>query len=131
LPTPSREQLVFTADRNFRLWRYGVGHSQLLLRSLPTDDERCLDVHFEAVTWLSLPTSFDRLTISARPDLPPGIPPETRLLPDGRSLLTLSLQTSATTGTVVCANVKAAYSAWTPTDPDAEADEVVWALRFA
>lgn len=130
--TPSSEQrseVVFAAERRFRLWRYGVGHSQLLLRSLPFDQHRCLDLEFEQVTWLSLPASFDRLAVSVLSDLPAGIPPGARSLPGGRSLLVLGLTASDVVGTVVCASAKAAYSSWTPTGSDAEADDVVWDLR--
>lgn len=125
---PSNE-VVFAAERRFRLWRYGVGHAQLLLRSVPFDGHRCLDLAFENVTWLSLPTSFDRLAVSVQSDLPAGIPPGVRSLPGGRSLLVLGLTTSDAAGTVVCASATAAYSSWTPTGSEVEADEVVWALR--
>lgn len=128
MPIPSSE-VLFAAERRFRLWRYGVGHSQLLLRSLPFDEHRCLDLLFEGVTWLSLPTAFDRLAVSVRPDPPAGMPPGVRALPGGKSLLMLGLEASDAAGAVVCAGATAAYSAWTPTDPEAEPDDVVWQLR--
>lgn len=105
------------------------GLSQLLLRSLPFDQNRCLDLSFEDVTWLSQPTSFDRLAVSVLSDLPAGIPPGARSLPGGRSLLVLGLTASDVTGTVVCGRASAAYSSWTPTGSEAEADDAVWELR--
>ncbi|MFE0136590.1 hypothetical protein ACFWY6_34265 [Streptomyces sp. NPDC059037] len=39
------------------MWRYGAGHSQLLLRATPDSDETtCLDLHFEGVAAVQLGT---------------------------------------------------------------------------
>lgn len=130
--TPSNEQRtepVFAAERKFRLWRYGVGHSHLLLRSLPFDQNRCLDLEFDSVSWLSLPTSFDRLAVSVLSDLPAGVPRSARSLPDGRSPLVLGLTAFDFLGTIVCASARAGYSSWTPTGSDAGVDEVIWELQ--
>jgi len=54
----------FTSDRHFQLWRYTVGHGQLLLRSNP-DAVRAtrVEVLFKGVDRVDLPTSFDGLTV--------------------------------------------------------------------
>lgn len=51
-------------DRRFRVWRYGVGHSQLLLRS-PADRDEPESVHvlFEGVCAVKLRTSYHPLTL--------------------------------------------------------------------
>jgi hypothetical protein len=51
--------------RNFQLWRYAVGHGQLLLRSTKTPSQPTrIDVLFKNVAALHLPASFDGLSIS-------------------------------------------------------------------
>lgn len=51
-------------DRRFRVWRYGVGHSQLLLRS-PIDGDGSDAVHvlFEGVRAVKLRTSYHPLAL--------------------------------------------------------------------
>ena len=55
---------TFYSDRHFQVWRYEVGHSQLLLRSVKASghDSR-IDVLFKAVDSICMPTSLDGLTI--------------------------------------------------------------------
>lgn len=51
-------------DRNFRVWRYGVGHSQLLLHAPAGDDEReHLNVLFEDVRAVKLRSSYRPLIL--------------------------------------------------------------------
>lgn len=55
MSTPSNDDVssavMFKSDRAFRVWRYGIGHSQLLLRAVPDSmDTVCLDLLFEAKT---------------------------------------------------------------------------------
>ncbi|MFI6091793.1 hypothetical protein [Streptomyces sp. NPDC051218] len=46
------------------MWRYGVGYSQLLLRSIPEGtDTTCLDVHFEGVAAVQLGTRYTALRL--------------------------------------------------------------------
>jgi hypothetical protein len=54
----------YESDRRFQVWRYQVGHSQLLLRSVKdaSHDSR-IDLLFKAVDRIDLPTSFDGLNI--------------------------------------------------------------------
>ncbi|MGH4032452.1 hypothetical protein ACQB60_26330 [Actinomycetota bacterium Odt1-20B] len=50
---------TFRSPRTFRLWRYGVGHSQLLFRAVPdAEHETCLDLHFEGVTAMQVGTRY-------------------------------------------------------------------------
>jgi hypothetical protein len=55
----------FTSDRFFQVWAYSVSHSQLLLRSVKADGLHSrIDVLFEAVDLMELPTSFTGLVIA-------------------------------------------------------------------
>ena len=48
-------EVRFKSSRTFRMWRYGVGHSQLLLRATPGGAEpRCVDLHFEGIAAVQL-----------------------------------------------------------------------------
>lgn len=52
--------------RVFQLWAYNVGMSQLLLRSNRTSDLGTrVDIGFQGVSWLELPTYFQGVTIEA------------------------------------------------------------------
>lgn len=58
--------VLYRSERTFRLWRYGVGHSHLLLRSLPEGAHATqLDLRFEAVRALQLVTRYEALDILA------------------------------------------------------------------
>ncbi|GGV42892.1 hypothetical protein GCM10010277_32180 [Streptomyces longisporoflavus] len=49
----------FHSPRTFRMWRCGVGHSQLLFRSAPENTEStCLDLRFEGVVAVQLGTRY-------------------------------------------------------------------------
>jgi hypothetical protein len=55
---------TFKSDRHFQLWRYEVGHAQLLLRSVKGDHHASrIDMLFRAVKIIDLPTKFDGLQI--------------------------------------------------------------------
>jgi hypothetical protein len=52
---------TFESHRHFHIWRYEVGHAQLLLRSVKGDHHASrIDVLFKAI---DLPTKFDGLQI--------------------------------------------------------------------
>jgi hypothetical protein len=56
---------IIDSKRFFQLWRYSVGHSQLLLRSTKSEDcPTRIDVFFKGVKEFHLPTSFDGLSIA-------------------------------------------------------------------
>jgi hypothetical protein len=51
-------------ERDFQLWSYGVGMKQLLLRSNRTSElSTRVDIAFQAVGWLELPTVLHGVTI--------------------------------------------------------------------
>jgi hypothetical protein len=51
--------------RRFQLWRFEIGHSQLLFRSVKTDDERDrIDVLFKSVDRIDCPAAFTGLVVS-------------------------------------------------------------------
>src|SRR4051794_7357175 len=55
---------TFESDRHFQIWRYEVGHAQLLLRSVKDDHHASrIDVLFKTVKAIDLPTRFDGLQI--------------------------------------------------------------------
>src|SRR5437870_2674387 len=56
---------IISSERRFQIWKYTVGHSQLLLRS--TKSAECptrIDVFFKGVKEFHLPTSFTGLSIT-------------------------------------------------------------------
>lgn len=56
---------LINSERRFQIWKYTVGHSQLLLRS--TKSAECstrIDVFFKGVKEFHLPTSFTGLSIT-------------------------------------------------------------------
>jgi len=56
-------------DRYFRVWRYGVGHSQLLLHARASDDElEHLNVLFEDVRAVKLRSSYQPLILRPADD---------------------------------------------------------------
>ena len=56
---------IITSERQFQVWKYTVGHSQLLLRSTKsTGFQSRIDVLFKGVTEFHLPTSFTGLSIT-------------------------------------------------------------------
>ncbi|WP_285550883.1 hypothetical protein [Actinoplanes regularis] len=63
-------------DGTFRLWSYGVGHSQLVLHARVADgDQDAVSVHFEGVRAVKLRASYPGLVIQ-----PADPPTRTRLL---------------------------------------------------
>jgi hypothetical protein len=50
---------ILDSDRKFQVWKYTVGHSQLLLRSTKSPDcSTRIDVLFKGVSEFHLPASF-------------------------------------------------------------------------
>jgi hypothetical protein len=57
--------LVIASDREFQLWKYTVGHSQLLLRSTKSPEfPTRIDVFFKGVVEIQLPTHFRGLFLT-------------------------------------------------------------------
>jgi hypothetical protein len=56
---------IFNSRRRFQMWRYTVGHSELLLRSIKSGDSSTrIDVFFKNVHVMHLPTIFEGLIIT-------------------------------------------------------------------
>jgi hypothetical protein len=59
------ETLPWSSDRNFEVWSYGVGHSQLILRTLHGEEDM-LHILFSGVDRMEIDRSYrGGLTISA------------------------------------------------------------------
>lgn len=65
------DRVVFESSREFRLWKYAVGHSQLLLRS-PSGPEHatCVDIFFKGVSRISSETDYKGLRIVRQGSVP-------------------------------------------------------------
>ncbi|MFD0583653.1 hypothetical protein [Dactylosporangium darangshiense] len=95
-------------DRRFRVWRYGVGHSQLLLHShAGAADAEHLNVLFEDVRAVKLRSSYQPLILRpadgpARDDILDfaGLPERHQ-----HRFLSLTLSTRPEIGFVLCARV--------------------------
>jgi hypothetical protein len=128
-PEEARVEVRFKSSRTFRMWRYGVGHSQLLLRATPGGAEpRCFDLHFEGVAAVQLgiryvapevllATERERAELEALAQSGAGV-----------RHIALALRTEAGTGLVLCRGVRALLGG---TDPfrEVEGSEVLWSYR--
>ena len=62
-------EFEFESDRHFQIWKYGVSHAQLLLRSVKDAAHSTrIDVLFVNVKRLDLPTSLNGLRIERADD---------------------------------------------------------------
>ena len=62
-------EFEFESDRHFQMWKYGVSHAQLLLRSVKgAAHSTRIDVLFVNVKRLDLPTSLNGLRIERADD---------------------------------------------------------------
>ncbi|MGX1853638.1 hypothetical protein [Streptomyces sp. NPDC055299] len=65
----SSSPVLFNSERTFTVWRYGVGHSQLLLRAVPDSrDTLCLDLLFEGVRAMQLVTHYESIELRTASD---------------------------------------------------------------
>ncbi|OKI53958.1 hypothetical protein AMK17_23185 [Streptomyces sp. CB00072] len=56
--------VLFGSDLTFRVWRYGIGHSQLLLRATSDESEsEGVDIHFEGVAAVRLVMRYEALQL--------------------------------------------------------------------
>lgn len=101
----SDEILPWRSGRTFRLWRYGVGHSQLLLRSPGQDDQATLSLLFEGTEFVRVWRSFSDLELRlARKDETAALEDEVRVpIP----LLRLMLVSPGRVGMIACSRVTA------------------------
>ncbi|MFH9366462.1 hypothetical protein OG333_23475 [Streptomyces anulatus] len=130
----ARPTVLYASERTFRVWRYGVGHSHLLLRSLPDGrDTTQLDLHFESVHAMRLVTRYEELRVVAvdEPELSrifaeSGVPPVWR-----DAQLIVGLRSRSGTGYVQCGRVvldRREGRTSDELDPPGPRD-VVWSLR--
>ncbi|MEV3892498.1 hypothetical protein [Streptomyces anulatus] len=130
----ARPTVLYASERTFRVWRYGVGHSHLLLRSLPDgSDTTQLDLHFESVHAMRLVTRYEALRVVAvdEPELSrifteSGVPPVWR-----DAQLIVGLRSRSGTGYVQCGRVvldRREGRTSDELDPPGPRD-VVWSLR--
>ncbi|TLQ46246.1 hypothetical protein [Streptomyces marianii] len=126
--------VLFTSERSFRVWRYGVGHSQLLLRAAPDSAHPLrLDLLFEGVEAMQLVTRYETLELhtldeeeSERIFEMSGVPARPR-----SDRLVLGLRSRGGAGYVQCQKVSALLGGTGVVGPDdpSESVDVVWSLR--
>lgn len=119
--------MQFQSPRTFRLWRYGVGHSQLLLRATPEGaDTTRLDLRFEGVTAIQLGTRYvapelrladrgerDALRKLAQPGL------------TGPRHVAIAIESETGSGLVLCGRVSALRGGSDPVG-GTENSEILW-----
>ncbi|MEV0675998.1 hypothetical protein AB0I60_05685 [Actinosynnema sp. NPDC050436] len=121
--------VLFTAQRSFSLWKYGVGHSQLLIRSVPSgSQEFCMDIKFEGVAAVKLAAKYNGVAIrlvpeeeSARLCEYAGVPPKWR-----SELVAISLGLHRGSDQVLCQSVSVLYGGSDPIVVDPRDQEVLW-----
>lgn len=133
-PDNADPSVLFSSGRTFKVWRYGVGHSQLLLRAAPDSSETDrMDLLFEGVEAMQLITRYEALelhtfdeTESGRVFERSGVPARWR-----SERLVLGLRSRSGAGYVQCAKVSALRGGADVPGPDdpAESVDVVWSLR--
>ncbi|MGW6058726.1 hypothetical protein [Streptomyces sp. NPDC055189] len=112
------------------MWRYGVGHSQLLFRSTPENTEStCLDLHFEGVAAVQLGIRYvsPRLRLADRQEratlktLAHGETGAGR----GRGPVAIAIESDSGGGLVLCSRVRALRSGAEPLGSIGES-EILW-----
>ncbi|MER7818565.1 hypothetical protein [Streptomyces sp. NPDC096153] len=126
--------VLFSSERTFKVWRYGVGHSQLLLRAAPDAAQMVrLDLLFEGVDAMHLVTRYESLEVHAFDEEESGRIPERSGVPARwrSDRLVLGLRSRSGTGYVQCQKVPALLGGTNVLGPDdpAEPVDVVWSLR--
>ncbi|EFH28763.1 predicted protein [Streptomyces sviceus ATCC 29083] len=138
MPTPSNDgegsAVMFRSDRTFRVWRYGIGHSQLLLRAVPDGVETaCLDLLFEGVSAMQLVQQYKAIELcSASKAEAEEILGFSGISASGRELhLPVVLRSRSGSGFVLCRSVTAARGGEDPVGSDFDSDDrsVIWSSR--
>ncbi len=53
-------------NREFKIWRYGVSHSKLLIRSPKNrEHDTTIDIQFYGVEYINIPNKFKNIEISS------------------------------------------------------------------
>ena len=125
---------MFRSERTFRVWRYGVGHSQLLLRAVPDSvDSACLDLLFEGVTAMQLVQQYKSIELcSASKAEAEEILGFSGISPSGGELhLPVVLRSRSGSGFVLCRSVTAERGGDDPVGSDTEREDrsVIWSSR--
>ncbi|GAA4903794.1 hypothetical protein ACFPM3_29255 [Streptomyces coeruleoprunus] len=118
IPSHDADPVLFRSDRTFRVWQYGVGHSQLLLRAGPEP----LELLFEGVHALQLITRYEGIEIrlAEHEEAERMLDYAGLKAPWRERRLPLALHSATGTGFVVCARAKALRG---------EDREVIWSSR--
>lgn len=106
LTTPSIASgpgLPWHSGRTFRVWRYGIGHSQLLLRAPGGDGQPTLGLLCEGVEFMKLRRDYPQLTLRLAEAAEEAGFPDVGAVPV--RLLHLVLQTPGGAGLVACSRV--------------------------
>ncbi|MFD3416337.1 hypothetical protein [Streptomyces decoyicus] len=125
---------LFRSERTFTVWRYGVGHSQLLLRAVPDGaNTACLDLLFEDVKAMQLVTHYESI------ELHPAGEAEAQQILDFSGVastwrekyLAVSLRSRSGSGFVLCRRITALQGGDDPFGPHGGIEErdVIWSIR--
>ncbi|MCE7001171.1 hypothetical protein LZG04_41085 [Saccharothrix sp. S26] len=130
LITPSGEpEVLFTSERTFKVWRYGVGHSQLLIRSAPEDaEDEFIDIHFDGVAAMKLAVKYQTIAIcSASATTARALHDFARVEEKWRTTyVALELRTRGESGHVLCRSVRALIGGTEPTVVSEERQRLIW-----
>ncbi|UZJ33062.1 hypothetical protein [Streptomyces endophytica] len=131
----SSSAILFRSPRTFTVWRYGVGHSQLLLRAVPDGgDARCLDLLFEGVRAMRLVTHYASLELRTASDSESQQMLEfSELSPPWRERYgVVALHSRSGSGSVLCSRISALRGGEDPVGlPEGPEDrEVIWSMRL-
>ena len=133
LITPSGEpELLFTSERTFKVWRYGVGHSQLVIRSTPVSaEDECMDLRFEGVAAMKLAVKYETITIcSASENATSDLQDFARVEKKWRtSYVALELRTLGAPGYVLCRSVRVLIGGTEPAVVSEELQRLIWTFR--
>lgn len=125
-------QVLWSSPLRFRLWIYGVGHSQLLIRTPggQGQDMEPIGLRFEAVERMNIGRSFRGLSLETADDTVMAEIAATGVLkPRPNPLLALVLRSEGSLSWVVCSKVAVGVSRFTDDEPGFRLDPVHFATR--
>ncbi|WP_250034096.1 hypothetical protein [Paractinoplanes maris] len=103
IPSNDAGTLPWRSERGFGVWRYGIGHSQLLLRSPGDGREPAYGIHFEGVELMKLQRSYPLLTLRLATEAETVVFAEVDMVP--KPLLQVVLESPGKTGLVACSRL--------------------------
>ncbi|MEW2551501.1 hypothetical protein AB0957_07080 [Streptomyces zhihengii] len=125
-------RVLWSSPLRFSLWMYGIGHSQLLLRTQSGQgiDDEPLGLRFEAVERMNLGRSFEGLSLETADETVLAEIAATGVLkPRPNPLLALVLRGGDSLGWVVCSKVAVGVSRFTGDRPGFLLDPVHFRTR--